>query len=78
MQNFLKKQKYLNLEPQMGYLRTFGRILEFGKFEVANYKYDNSFFKICHVSKLRQKIKFRKFGTKNALFHCFWARSLKS
>ena len=55
----------------MGYLRTFGRILEFGKFEVANYKYDNSFLKFVMFQNFVKKLNFVSLGLKMPYFIVF-------
>ena len=69
MENFAKKQKCLNLGPEMSYLGIFGQ--EFTK----------SYFhiwiqhpQICANAKFREKLKIPKFGIKNTLFQYFCAR----
>ena len=64
LQNFVKRQKLLNLGSKIPYLVIFG--LEFEK---------NIF--IFEISVLVQLQKIFKFETKNALFGCFWAIILK-
>ena len=73
MENFAKKQKCLNLGPEMSYLGIFGQ--EFTK----------SYFhiwiqhpQICVNAKFREKLKIPKFGIKNTLFQYFCARIFES
>ena len=65
-QNFMRKQKCLNLEPKMPDLCTFG--LEF----------ENKHPWICQIVKFRDETKTPKFGTKRALIELFWAIILKN
>ena len=68
LQNFVKKQKYLNSRPKMPYLGIFKQ--EFKK----NYcQIWNQHPQICLFAKFHEKTKMPKFGTKNAWFVCFWA-----
>ena len=66
LQNFVKKQKCLNLGPKMQFFGIFG--LEFKK----NYCHIwNRHPQVCLFAKFHGKTKMPKFGTKNAWFGYF-------
>ena len=68
LQNFIEKQKCLNLEPKKPILCIFGQ--DFGK-KYCDLKSTPSILPICKIS--RKKIKMAEFGKKNAWFMYFWA-----
>ena len=55
--------------PQFGYFYFFGKILQIDKFEGADFKYDNRFFKI-----LAQKYPIKAFWVKNTQIRHFWSQ----
>ena len=73
LENFAKKLKCLNFVQKVLHSGVFG--LEFLKTIVI---FEISILKICQFRKFCEKIKMSKFGTKSALFDCFWAKISKN
>ena len=74
LQNFVKKQKFLNLGPKISYLGVFG--LELKEKTIVIFEISTLGFFL--IAKYCELMKMPKFGTKSALFGYFGARILNN